>query len=185
MQSSKLCALGATLTLASATAAMAAATQVNIADPTNVNRRAQVEPGGRLAVQQVEPTSFFHSTTLGFTHASGCVLIAAPPSGKALIVHEVRIDAYADPSPGESQNVVMYAGTDCTGAIIGDVNPPSLGATTVPFDPGLAVPSGSGLSANINGNVAVEVYVDGYSVASSVAPAVGQTFVVHGRPQQR
>ena len=174
----KLCALAAFVTGVSATAAMAA-TQVNIADPANVNRKAHVEIGGRLAVQEVEPTSYFHSAHLGIY---GCTAVAVPLPGKALIVRQVRVHSIT------GGYITLHANADCSyGGIVGEVNLPISGGYTESFDPGITIPAGGTLSAepSDNNNVSGDIYVDGYTVASSVAPTVGQTIQVRGRLQQR
>lgn len=171
MPSSKLCALGAALTFASATAALAAATQVNIADPNAASRAAHVEPGNRLAVQEVPPTSFFHSTFYNVI-AGGCQQITTPPYGKALIVRQVRVNITADPGPNANAYIGLYvnAGCDISG-IVGRVTPAGLGLNTITFDPGLVIPAGGVLSAGGGSAINAEVIADGYTVASGVAPA--------------
>jgi hypothetical protein len=186
MHAFKFCAVTALAALASASAAMAQATQVNIADPT-ANRTAKVEPGNRLAVQDVAPTTFFHAARFGLVSSNGCVPIALAPSGKALIVRQVRLDITANPSPGPD-SIRLSTSPDCgaVGTVFGDVNPQTLGQNTVTFDPGLAIPSGGGLYAEAVGSIAAEAFSDGYTVASAVAPPVGQTLQVYGTaPRQR
>src|SRR4051794_6169647 len=73
-----------------ATPSMAAATQVNIADPTTPSHIAKVEIGNRLAVQEVPPANFFHAG-IGVDPASGCNHVASAPTGRALIVRQVRV----------------------------------------------------------------------------------------------
>lgn len=174
------CTLAAGATLI-ATAAMAAAGDVNITDPNATTRAAKVDVGNRLAVQQVPPATYFHAANTDVTTANGCVVLATPPAGKALIIREVRVDVWKDPSPGQGQYVGIYANASCTLPDVSEVNPATIGQTIVPFDPGLAVPSGSGLSVLVGGSVGAAVYVDGYRVDSSVAPeAGGQTFQESG-----
>ena len=90
MHLSKLCTFAAVTASLSASAAMAAATQVNIADPKSTNRAARVEIGGRLAVQEVPPATFFHSGAI-LSSAGACVLLATAPAGKAIGVRQVRV----------------------------------------------------------------------------------------------
>jgi hypothetical protein len=47
----------------------------------------------------VKPGSFFHSAAFGLSDGSGCVAIARPPAGQALIVTQVRVDVFNDPTP--------------------------------------------------------------------------------------
>lgn len=175
-------ALLSTVGIFAASSALAAA-QVNIVDPTITARVAHVDAGDRLAVQEVPPVSFFHADHFGVTGGAGCYIIATAPRGKALIVRQVRVNVLLDPSPGAGDGVTVYLGTTCSGANVGDINPPTLGLTTMMLDPGVAVPEGSGLSALALGNVEMNLQVDGYTVAPSVAPVVGEVFQVRGRPR--
>jgi hypothetical protein len=173
-------AAAATLFL-STNAALAQAAQVNITDPNKANRAVQVEPGSRLAVQEVPPASYFHSSHLGISLNGGCVQIAVPPSGKALIIKQVRVNADENPNPGNGSKVYVYANGNCAPGIVGSVTPQGLGLSTITFEPGLAVPSGGFLSAVAAGSLQADVYADGYVVASGVAPPVGGQTIQLGR----
>jgi hypothetical protein len=181
MHPSKLCALSAALIFVSATAAMAQATQVNIADPTASSRKAKVETGGRLAVQEVPPASYFHA---GGQVPAGvaCTVFTAPPAGKALIVRQVRVSTFA---PGSGSGyVAFYANTDCSvSGIVGEVDPNAIGGPfPVTFDPGVAIPSGGSFAVSNHTTYSLDVYVDGYAVSAGVAPAVaGQIIEAHGK----
>jgi hypothetical protein len=163
------------------TALAATGTVVNIADPTTASHVAKVDANGKLQIgggpvslsgtattQLAAPTAYVHR--FGFDNSSSCTVIAQPPTGKAMIVRDVRIDVYEDPSPGISQLVALYDDTTCSD-LIADVNPPTIGETVLPFDPGVGIPAGSSLSMVTNGSVAAEVYTDGYSVPSNQVPA--------------
>jgi hypothetical protein len=180
-----LCTLAAGAMLITS-AAMAAATAVNIADPNAASRIAKVDVGNRLAVQEVPPSTYFHAANYDLTNSDGCFAIAMPPSGKSLVIRQVRVDVWKDPTPGQGQYVGIYPNGSCSGADVGEVNPAGFGQTIVPFDPGLAVPNGSSLGLFVGGNVGVVVYVDGYQVPSAVAPeAGGQVLQLSGTSRQR
>ena len=97
-----------------------------------------------------------------------------PARGKALVVKQVRLDVYLDPSPGEGQNVSLWVGPDCSTDIVGDANPAGIGQIVIPFDPGLTVPKGSSLRIAARGAVQTEVYVDSYTVGAGQVPALVQ-----------
>src|SRR5437763_2000753 len=138
MPLSKSCVL-AIAVCASANGTMAA-TQVNIGDPNKATRAANVEIGNRLAVQEVAPAAFYHSAHFGI--GAGCVRIAAPPSGKALIVRQVRITTVSV-DPGPNTYLVLYVNSTCSDAgAVADLFPQSIGLTPVVFDPGVTVPMG-------------------------------------------
>jgi hypothetical protein len=180
------------------TALAATATVVNIADPTTPSRIAHVTSSGQLqtsgstsvtntvSTELAAPNTYVHRAVFDLTTSSNCDEIAAPPSGKAMIVREVRINVDEDPSPGSGQDIAIYDSADCSGSTeVADVNPPTVGETIVPFDPGLGVPANSVLSADVGGSVAAQVYTDGYSVASSQVPATGVTATGSEAPQQQ
>jgi hypothetical protein len=163
------------------TSAFAADNPVNIADPTVAARVARVEPGNRLAVQDVAPSTYFHANNLNLS--GSCTTIATVPSGKALIVRQIRIDVYNDPTPGTGKFVDILA-NGCVG-IVADINPPSIGQYVVNFDPGLALPESAVLSAGVATGIGAEAFVDGYLVAPSTAPIVGgQVVQMYGEPRQ-
>jgi hypothetical protein len=184
------------------TAFAAGATVVNIADPNtpaniaHVNSSGQLQTAGSTSVtntvttELTAPSAYVDGAVADAIGGDGCVVIATPPSGKAMIVRDVTVDVFSDPSPGEGDNLPIFTGTTCEegGVAIGDVNPPTVGVTTLPFDPGLGVPAKSGLSAFANGSVDAEIYVDGYSVPSSQVPASTASVREGGKawaPQQR
>jgi hypothetical protein len=86
------------------------------------------------------------------------------------IIRNVKVDVFTDPTPGAGQRVDIFAGNAC-GILVADVNPPGVGVTLWPFDPGVAIPAGSSLSVNVAGAVQAEVYADGYTVPAAAVPA--------------
>jgi hypothetical protein len=123
-----------------------------------------------VTAQQAAPVNYFHQTTFAITTSRGCLVIAIPPARRALVVRDVRVDVFADPTPGPDNDLVVFGDATCTDTV-GDVNPGALGETVLPFDPGLGVAATSGLSARATGGVEAETYVDGYTVAPSSVPA--------------
>lgn len=152
-----------------ATAAMAAATQANIADPNVTSRVAKVEAGNRVAVQAVAPSTFFHSAPAAASGDGSCVTVAVPPAGKALVIRHLTINVQNNQSPGA---IVIIAPECSLGEISADVNVPTVGQFTATFDPGLTIPNGSflGVRGTSIGTLAMDVWADGYKVDPSVAP---------------
>jgi hypothetical protein len=183
MHPTRIFAFSGSLVCATTVAAWAAATQVNIADPDKANRAAAVEIGNRLAVQEVAPSSFYHSSNSGIV---GCVRIAAPPNGKALIVRQVRITTF---SVGETDTAaVLYANSTCADdGVVASVALTGPGLTPVTFDPGVAIPMGYGFSFGLvnGGGSDVDVFVDGYVVPANAAPVAGQIIESAGRRRPR
>ena len=171
MRYAKLCAFTAIATLTSIGAAMAAATQVNIADPKNANRAARVEIGNRLAVQEVPPASIFHSGA-NLATAGSCVTIATAPATKAVIVRQVRVDVNAIGAVGGGANsIILFFGAFCN-ENVGQVSPSSVGLTTITFDPGLVLQPGEALAATAFGSPKAVVNTDGYTVDSAAISRV-------------
>jgi hypothetical protein len=160
---------------------------VNIVDPASASRIAKVSSGGGLKVSgsvtavQAAPADLVR----GFAFPTGtCATVAAPPAGKALVITSVLVDTYEDPTPGSGQFVSIYTGAPCN-TLVADVNPPTVGATSIPIPTGLAIPNGQSLSAFVGGAVAAEVYAYGYTVNASAVPATGQQVGGHaGAPDQ-
>jgi len=171
MHSIKIFMLSILVASATASAAMGAPTDVTIVDPRNTNRAAGVE-AGRLAVQEVPPANFFHAILNGgLSTGSGCITTAVPPTGKALIVRQVRLNVTL--FSGGSAILIYPNGNCAAGSQIGAVSLNSTGLTVVPFDPGLAIPSGGSLAITIVGGSSSTValaYVDGYTVPASEVP---------------
>jgi hypothetical protein len=94
-----------------------------------------------------------------------------PPTGKAMVLTQALVDVFADPSPGPSQNIELFKGPSCGGDVFADVNPPTVGVTVLPLDPGIGVPSGSAVSTFASGSVEAELYLFGYAVSSASVPA--------------
>jgi hypothetical protein len=168
------------------TAFAAGATVVNIADPTTPANVAKVDASGRLQVngaaavtntvntELAAPSAYLHSTTFAIVNSRGCLVLTQPPTNKAMIVREVRVDVFADPSPGPDEDLTIYRDSTCTSQVA-DVNPATVGETVLPFDPGLGIPANSGISARATGSVEAEAYVDAYSVSASSVPATPAT----------
>jgi hypothetical protein len=175
------------------TAFAAGATVVNIADPTAPANVAKVDASGKLQTsgsvtntvntQQAAPSAYLHTTTFGLISSYGCVTFATPASGKAMILREVRVDVFSVTSTGPDQNIAIYTGAHCDGSQVADVNPATVGETVLPFDPGLGIKAGSGLSGFADGTVQAEVYTDGYSVPSGAVPTGAVTTSGAGKQQ--
>lgn len=168
------------------TALAATSTIVNIADPATPSHVAHVDANGRLEVgdgsgpmtvdgytQTAAPSTFFHSNALNLGLSSGCVVLATPPTGKALVIREVKVDTVGNPATGGNavnNYVHLFSDTTCT-HVIGGVHPGAVGLTVVPFDPGLGIPTKSGLSVKVTGALELDAYADGFSVPSAQVPS--------------
>jgi hypothetical protein len=149
---------------------------VNIVDPIVATQAAHVSATGNLQVTgsvtatPAIPSNLVSSAVTGLNSGSGCVMVIAPPSGKAMVLKQVTVDTFFDPSPGNGQNDVLYKGTTC-GTPFVDVNPPTVGATVLPLEPGIAIPAGTAVWARAGAQIRAEVYAYGYAVSSSSVPA--------------
>jgi hypothetical protein len=124
---------------------------------------------GSVTATPSSPGNYVRGAAFDVAGGGGCVKVLAPPAGKALIVRNAEIDTFDDPSPGFGQTVELFVGP--CGELVADVNPPEIGPTSLAWDPGLAVPAGSELSAVGTGSLSAEVYASGYLVSASSVPA--------------
>jgi len=172
-------------------AARATGSSVNIVDPSVATQMAKVSSGGALQVggsvtaTQAAPVNFVRASAVGL--GSGrCTTVMTPPSGKALVLTQVQIDVYQDPSPGLGESVALYRGAGCSFSdVIADVKPPTIGATVLPFAPGVAIPAGSAVSAAADDSVKAELYLLGYAVSASSVPAAPAASTATGDGQQQ
>ena len=131
---------------------------------------------GQLATAEAAPGSFeilfnANSTT------TPCVSLPVISKTDGFIVTEIEIDTYQlATTPGNSA-VAVYHGAGCIGANgFLQVNPPSLGLTTAPMDPGYAIPKGGSLSFLGADGTAANIDILGYKVPAKDVP--GYTEVV-------
>jgi hypothetical protein len=126
---------------------------------------------GVVTATQTTPGNFLHFDAVGLGGGGGCHVLATPPAGKAIVLKQIELDVFAKPRPREGQTVEVLTGTTCSVLkLISDVNPSTIGVTELPFDPGVGVPAGSGVSIVVSGWVQAEAYGFGYAVQSSAVP---------------
>lgn len=104
--------------------------------------------------------------------STGCVSLYTVPAGDSLILTQLTVDTWVDPTPGASNNVLFFTGTSATKCLnaINDVNPDTFGDTVVPFSPGIVVPAGDDVAAVANGGISTEAFGTGYLVPVADAP---------------
>jgi hypothetical protein len=151
---------------------------VFITDPGS-GQRAFVSGAGQVNVTASGAKAFYtHFTQLALV--AGMSKAATPPNGRALVITSIVVDTYKDATPGASNNTEFFMSTaDASCAHVNvsfpvvDTNPGALGDTVLPFNPGLVVPGGRSLCVqNFSpSNLYAEVYVYGYTIPASAAPA--------------
>jgi hypothetical protein len=154
---------------------------VNIVDKTTAANVAKVSSGGSLQISgsvtatPTSATNYLRAARFGLSSIS-CQPVLAAPTGKAMIITEVVVDTFSDPSPGSGQAVGIWVGSGGTcNEEVADVNPPTVGPQVVTFSPGLTVPAGSFVGVDVRGNVQAEAFVYGYSVSSTSVPPIAQS----------
>jgi hypothetical protein len=159
---------------------------VNIVDGTSAANVAKVSSSGSLqvsgsvTVSQASASNYLRGAAFGLS-STACQSVLSPPSGKAMIVTEVVVDTFSDPSPGSAQAVGIWLGSGGCQQEVADVNPPTVGPAVVNFAPGLAVPAGATLSVDVRGAIQAEAFAFGYAVSSSsVPPLVGSGVAAPG-----
>ena len=137
-------------------------------------QHATVGGAGQLMATRAGAKSFVSGQTIVDGGASDVVLLQ-PPSGKALIVTSVAGDIYQPVgTPGisfEYEFHVSHNGVNCAPpkTFVFQEHPTELGSTFVPFDPGIVVPAGRALCADV-GNVHVILSAHGYLIPAAAAP---------------
>ncbi|HEX8105457.1 MAG TPA: hypothetical protein VF533_22775 [Solirubrobacteraceae bacterium] len=160
---------------------------VNIADGTNAARIAKVGSTGSLQVgdaigpltvdgtttsRESVPSALF-TTYGGARDGDGCGTIASAPSGKALVIKTLSLDTYLRPTPSDGTFLRLYVGPCEPGYVVMDFDKLEAGQRSVSLDPGLAIPAGAALRADVQGStdLAVQIAAFGYKVpGSAVAP---------------
>ena len=138
--------------------------------------KAAVARTGQLLTNPADVNSIRIFTNLDSLQAggtsTGCVPLYIVPAGDSLVLTQLTIDTWVDPTPGTSNNVIFWTGTSGTKCMnpIGDVNPPTFGDTVLPFSPGYVVPAGDDVAGIAGGGVSAEVYAMGYLVPVADAP---------------
>src|SRR5438477_2711990 len=85
---------------------------VNITDPTVASRVAHVssagslQVGGSVTATQTSPVNFLQGSLFGLGGGT-CQTLISPPSGKAMVLTQVTVDVFADPSPGSGNRVTL------------------------------------------------------------------------------
>jgi hypothetical protein len=130
--------------------------------------------GGNLNANPTQQAANMFTSTAG-AGATGCVVLAAPPAGKALIVTSVKENIWNN-TPGDLVEPQIYRMTgNCptpTNPVSKDTNNVGTDQTiVVPFPSGLPIPSGSKLAAQVvetSGDLAPVLFtVNGYLVPAS------------------
>jgi hypothetical protein len=155
----------------------AAAATIGVTELAGSNgQRAQVTRAGQLDTVEAPPSSFV--TRLGgadLTTAgqSKCVTFPVISSGKAVVIRQFTVTVYG--VPGSLGSVLLYEGTDCQASrVIDQLSYAEPGITTLPVDPGIALPKAGTISVSINGLAALVAFF-GYTVPASDVPSYTST----------
>jgi len=142
-------------------------------------QRADVTQAGQLDATEAPPSSFV--TRLGgadLTSASQseCVTFPVISSTKAVVIRQFTVTAYG--VPGTLGSVLLYEGPACQPSdVIDQLSYTTPGITSLPIDPGVALPEGGTISVNVLG-LGVLVAFLGYTVPAGDVPAYTSTGTV-------
>jgi hypothetical protein len=135
-----------------------------------------VDAGRRLSVY--DPINGAAETPANFVRfynfssgSAGCIKIAAPPAGKALILKTLALDVFNLSGTGTGHVFRFYVGANCLGSAVLVINPNSVGLVTANLEPGLAIPAGRALWKENSASVSGEVNGLGYIVPAAWVPA--------------
>lgn len=133
---------------------------------------AAVTAAHQLRVTEIDPANI-RRTSFDFASFSQQCLPFPAPAGSALMLKQLSVDVYSNPSPGVGDAVGLYATTNCTD-LITSVTPSSTGVTVIPFEPGIAIRSGGGFSLLRFGDVLARVNLLAYTMPANAVPASTQ-----------
>jgi hypothetical protein len=152
--------------LAPAAAVAATLSTVRIVGTDGVT--VSVASSGQLATAAVSPNALhvFHFYNLS---GSTCDAVYTSPHGSALVLETITVDVYSAGSPGPGVNLRVASNASCR-AQLADVNPSTVGATSIGLSPGVVIPAGKSLYAIGDNNAAAELYGYGYLVPAADAP---------------
>jgi hypothetical protein len=150
-------------------AAIAAATVVQIVG-TNGVTKAQVTPANQLQTAEAAPSSFVEHSGLLSTPGN-CTAIATAPANKGLVLKDLYVNIYDNPSPGPGQFFTLNKGSTCTTGYVVSINAGSVNGFSVPLGPGFALKAGASLYAETSGSVKAGYYLYGYTVPAGDVPA--------------
>jgi hypothetical protein len=154
------------------TVALAATTTTTIIKGGSGNK-ASVTGANQLLTAVDEPSLFYQSGESHPVSGGDYVPVAVSPSGLALVITVLHIDAVADPTPGSSNvQFTVDSNSTCTGGVVGsfgqEINPGAIGETDISLEPGVGVPTGGSLCALALNGMNVQTSASGYVVGSSV-----------------
>ena len=130
---------------------------------------AQVTPANQLRVAEMDASRHrrFHAFASG---GGACINFPIPP-GNSYMVKQVEFDVYGNASPGPSDTVYLYAASNCVDAVASST-PPGTGPIVIPFEPGIAIPSGGAVSVRVQSTgLDAEIYILGYLMQANAVPA--------------
>ena len=156
--------------------AVDAFTNVAIIDPltgtkASINSARRLGVFGGVTATETAPANFYRFLR-ELIPADLCVVVATPPKTKALILKTIDVNTNnMTAPPAHNKYVGILVGTNCSnGRIVAFVNPPGIGLTVIPLDPGVGVPAGQSLWAQAVG-ISVDVSGTGYTVSAATVPA--------------
>ena len=133
---------------------------------------AEVTGAGQLQVGEVDPRRISRFNVLLIPRL-GCRATAVP-AGSSLMLKQVVVHVFKNERPSEGDRVHLYANKTCDdryGGEIVSVTPQGARTMmTIPFEPGVALPSNGGFSIGAGDNITGTVYVLGYTMPSSALP---------------
>ena len=131
-------------------------------------RTAQVGRANQLYAAETSPEKYRRG---GVTVvSSGCYPLILAADNKALVVNDITVETYSNPSPSQFDWVAAWADVACSD-LIGYVTPTGTGLSHFQLGPGLAIPAGGGVYVTQQSEVAAFVTAFGYDVPAVAVSA--------------
>ena len=162
--------------VAAPTAAVAIALKFTGIQGATSGNKAEVSKDNQLLVAEANPSTYYNS---GFVSVASLQVIAnSVPGGDALVVKSITLNAYSAIGTDPYIGVHVTSAANCSGPDLFveavDVASGVNSTVTLPFIPGLVIPSGGSLCASGSG-ASADGHVSGYLVPAArlSKPAMG------------
>ena len=151
----------------------AAAATIGVTELAGSNgQRADVTRAGQLDTAEAPPSSFVTrvgGADLTAASQSKCVTFPVISSARAVVIRQFTVTVYS--VPGTLGSVLLYEGPDCQASRgIDQLSYAAPGITSLPVDPGIALPKAGTISVSIDGLGALVAFF-GYTVPAGDVPS--------------
>jgi hypothetical protein len=133
------------------------------------NQNASVTPAGQLRVAEMDPRLTAHlRTSASSVGGSTCRDLGTPSTSRAFVLKQANINA-GETGGFTTHEVDIFASANCGGSVVASADLTAGSSSNAPLGPGVALPSGTHLSAFFF-DVGASVDLYGYTVQDGAVP---------------